>query len=81
MPQDYEPYLIAWAKWHYLTDKSEGRSDQAAVWLNFATDGLKVMLADQTRLPDEDLMFIPGHYQYNPSWGPNAIRPYLDEAW
>jgi hypothetical protein len=79
--QDYEPYLIAWAKWHFLMDKSEGRGDQAATWLSFAQDGIKQMIADQTRVPDEDLMFIPGAYSYNPAFGPNSVRGTLDNYW
>lgn len=64
IPQDYEPYLVAWAKWHYLIDKSEARGDQAQTWISFANDGLKMMLADQTRIPDEEVMFVPGHYSF-----------------
>lgn len=64
IPQDYEPYLIAWAKWHFLTDKAEGRGDQLTAWHTLADEGLKVMLADQTDQPDEDLMFTPGQFQY-----------------
>lgn len=81
IPQDYEPYLIAWAKWHFLSDKGEPRNAQGQTWLAFATDGIRTMLADQTALPDEDLMFTPGHYSYNPAYGPNSVRPYFDEAW
>jgi hypothetical protein len=79
IPQDYEPYMIAWAKWHFLTDKGEGRSQQAATWLAFAQEGVKKMLSDQIRQPDEDLMFSPGHYNYNPAWGPNSVRNTLDQ--
>jgi len=60
IPQDYELYLIAWAKWHYLTDKANAKADQAQVWIALANEGIKTMLADQTRRPDEDLMIIPG---------------------
>lgn len=60
IPQDYEWVPIAWAKWHYLTDKANAKSDQAQVWIALANDGMKSMIADQTRRPDEDLMFIPG---------------------
>jgi hypothetical protein len=76
IPIDYEPYVIAWGKWHYLIDKSEGRSDQATTWLALATEGIKTMIADQTNHPDEGLGFTPGHW-----WGtmtsPNDVRPYL----
>lgn len=60
IPQDYEWVPIAWAKWHYLTDKANAKSDQAQVWIALANDGITKMIADQTRRPDEDLMFIPG---------------------
>lgn len=60
IPQDYELYLIAWAKWHYLTDKANAKADQAQVWIGLAQEGIKTMLADQTRRPDEDLMLTPG---------------------
>lgn len=61
MPLDFEPFVIAYAKWHFIADKSEGRGDQMTTWLTFAENGLKVMLADQARQPDEDLRFAPGH--------------------
>lgn len=77
IPQDYEPYLIAWSKWHFIMDKGEGRSEQGSTWLAFAQDGFKQMLSDQTRLPDEDLMFVPGAVTYNPAWTPNMTR-YID---
>jgi hypothetical protein len=61
IPEDYESYPIAWAKWHFLTDKGEGRKDQATVWMQLAQEGLKTMLADQTNIPDESLGFQPAH--------------------
>ena len=61
IPQDYENYLLADAKWRFLLDKSEGRGEQLTTWHTLADEGLKVMLADETDLPDEDLMFHPGH--------------------
>ena len=64
IPQDYEPYLIAWAKWHFLVDKGEGRGDQMKTWFVMAQEGLKTMIQDQTKNPDEDLGFIPGQFQY-----------------
>ena len=60
MPADFEPFVIAYAKWHFIADKSEGRGDQMTTWLTFADNGLRSMLADQARQPDEDLRFIPG---------------------
>ena len=59
VPQDYEPYFIAWAKWHFLTDK--GLTERATTWFALAQDGLKTMLADQTVQPDESIGFVPGH--------------------
>lgn len=76
--QDHEPYLIAWAKWHFLMDKGEGRGEQAATWFQFANEGIKTMQADQTRVPDEDLIMLPGAYSYNPAFGPNSVRGTLD---
>lgn len=64
IPQDYESYLIAHAKWHFLVDKAEGRGDQLTAWHTLSEDGLKVMLAEQTDVPDQDLMFQPGQFQY-----------------
>ena len=63
IPDNYEPYLMAWAKWHFLTDKGEERKAQASTWLALAEDGLKTMLRDQTNIPDENLGFTPGHMQ------------------
>lgn len=57
IPSDYELYPIAWAKWSFLSDKSEGRSDQAQTWLSFANEGLRTMIADQVRQPDEGIGF------------------------
>lgn len=61
IPEDYESYLIAWAKWHFITDKAEGRSEQATTWMSLAQEGLKTMIADQVAVPDEHLGFIPSH--------------------
>lgn len=60
MPIDYEPFVIAYAKWHFIVDKSEGRGDQMTTWLTFAENGLRTMLSDQARQPDEDLGFTAG---------------------
>jgi hypothetical protein len=78
IPAQYEPYLIAFAKWHFLNDKGD-MMERSNNWLSFATDGLKQMLKESTRQPDEDLMFLPGHYSMNVALGPNSVRPYLDE--
>ena len=61
IPEDYEEIPIAWAKWHFLVDKGEGRKQQAGTWLSLAQDGLKNMLAEQTAIPDENLGFVPGY--------------------
>jgi len=76
IPQDFEPYLVAWSKWHFLVDKGEGRGDQMKTWFVMADEGLKTMLREQTRQPDEDLAFIPGQYQYG-NRGDNVTR-FLD---
>jgi len=73
IPQDFEPYLIAWAKWHFLVDKGEGRMEQGKTWFALSQEGLTTMVRNQTRKPDEDLRFIPG--QFDPSTlGDNATR-------
>jgi len=60
IPEDYEEVPIAWAKWHFLTDK--GSEDQATTWMSLAKEGIATMLAEQTSLSDEDLRFMPGHF-------------------
>ena len=62
IPEDYELTPIAWAKWHFLTDKGDGRAEQAQTWVALAKEGLTTMLADQTQIPDEGLRIIPGAY-------------------
>lgn len=71
-PMDSEPYLLAWSKWHFLVDKSEGRGEQLATWMTFSREGIKTMLAEQTNYPDEDLRFSPGQFQYDYSYNPNS---------
>ena len=61
--QDYEVYLVSYAKWHFLVDKGEGRLKQGETWMALATEGLKMMLSDQANIPDEGLMFLPGAAQ------------------
>lgn len=80
IPEDYESYSIAWAKWHFLTDKADGRQDQATTWLSLAQEGLKTMIADQQSIPDEDLAFIPGHVVLNPAPGDRSTRDILWES-
>jgi hypothetical protein len=60
VPADYDDYLVAYGKWHFLVDKGESRGDQATTWLSVSQEGIKTMLADQTNQPDEDLQFQPG---------------------
>ena len=64
IPQDYEPYLIAWAKWHFLTDKGDGRLEQGKTWYTLGEQGLTMMVKEQNRKPDEDLMMVPGQFRY-----------------
>jgi hypothetical protein len=71
--QDYEPYLMAWGKWHFLTDKSEGRGDQLKTWFALSEQGLTTMLKEQTNQPDQDVGFIPGAYVFG-VWGDNTTR-------
>jgi hypothetical protein len=73
IPQDYEPYLMSWAKWHFLTDKGEGRGEQMRTWFALSQEGLATMIKDQTRKPDEDLAFIPGQFAYQ-VWGDANTR-------
>lgn len=77
IPEDYEAYPIAWAKWHFLTDKREQGGQQATTWLTLATEGLKTMVGDQTVVPDEDLGFLPGHTFLDPVGGDRSTR-YID---
>lgn len=60
IPEDYEQTPIAWAKWHFLTDKQDARSGQSQVWFSLAKEGIQNMIAQQQNLPDEDLAFLPG---------------------
>lgn len=56
---DWEPYFIAWAKWHWLTDKKDG-SERAKEWQQFANTGIAQMIKQNSNIPDEELAFIPG---------------------
>jgi hypothetical protein len=78
IPAQYEAYLIAFAKWHFLLDKADMK-ERGDEWKQFSMEGLQQMLKETTRQPDEDLMFLPGHYSMNVALGPNSVRPYLDE--
>lgn len=70
LPVNAEPFVVAHAKWHSITDKGEGREAQGKTWYAFADDGIKRLLAEQTVQPDEDLAFQPGG---EPTWpGPNS---------
>lgn len=59
IPEDYESYPIAWAKWHFMNDKNQERREQAQTWLSLANEGLSLMIADEQNLPDEELAFQP----------------------
>ena len=72
MPEDYEFLPIAWAKWHFLTDKGEQRKAQGQTWLSLAQDGLKTMLAEQTSIPDENLGFVQAGVPW--AGGDNSTR-------
>jgi hypothetical protein len=74
IPEDYESYPIAWAKWHFLTDKREQGGQQATTWLSLAQEGLKTMIADQADVQDEDLRFVPAHIMPQPAGGDNSTR-------
>lgn len=70
---DWEPYFVAWAKWHFLTDKKDG-SERANQWLQFANTGVSEMLKMNVTIPDEELSFVPGGYTPYP--GGNATWPF-----
>lgn len=72
VPADYDDYFIAWAKWHYLTDKSEGGGQQAETWLAFAKEGLQIISSDMNFQPDSTVIFTPGHTYGQIS--PNDVR-------
>lgn len=67
VPDDYDDYVVAWAKWHFLSDKDQGRQGQAETWLSLSQEGLKLMLKEQNDRPDRDLMFVPGSMTTWPS--------------
>lgn len=73
IPANYEPYLIAYAKWFLLMDKADGL-ERANGWLNFAREGMAQMLKESTNNPDDNLGFIAGHYTYNPNLGVNSVQ-------
>ena len=77
IPEDYESFPIAWAKWHFLTDKQETRGQQATTWLSLVQESLRTMLADQNAIPDEDLVFTPGYATLSVRGGDNSTR-YVD---
>jgi hypothetical protein len=59
IPEDFEWVPLAFAKWHFLTDKKD--NEQATTWFSLSEKGIESMLHDNTRQPDEDLGFTPGH--------------------
>ncbi len=74
IPQDFESYVIAFGKWHFLLDKGEGRGEQGKTWFGFAMEGLTTMVKQETKVPDEDLMFIPGQFVGGTNLGDTATR-------
>lgn len=71
---DWEPYFIAWAKWHFLTDKKDG-SERAQQWQQFAQNGISQMLKMNVTIPDEELAFTPGGL--DSYWtSPSSVWPY-----
>lgn len=79
IPAAYDQYLIAWGKWHFLTDKAEGRGEQATTWLSFANEGIKTMKGNETAIPDEDLGFMPGH-AYGGALSDNSVFFTMDNV-
>lgn len=73
IPQDYESYLVAWAKWHFLVDKGEGRLEQGKTWYSLGEQGLRIMLQDQNQRTDNDLMLVPGQFMYG-NTNPDSTR-------
>ena len=79
--EDYELYPVAWAKWHFLTDRQEGRGEQATTWMTLAKEGIATMIAEQTNQPDEQISFVPGQFAYDLG-GPNSTRrDWVGEPW
>lgn len=74
IPEDYESYPIAWAKWHFLTDKRDQGGQQASTWLALAQEGIKTMMADNANVRDEDLIMLPGHIVLDPAGGDRSTR-------
>jgi len=73
IPQDFELYLMSWAKWHFLTDKADVPEKRSQTWLALAEEGLKTMIQSQTRQPDEDLRLIPGQFSGLGNYGDNTV--------
>lgn len=59
VPQDYDDYVVAWAKWHFLSDRDDTR-ERGATWLSLAQEGLAIMISDMRNQPDEEVRFVPG---------------------
>jgi len=59
IPQDYESYVLALAKALYLIDKGAEES-KWGFWKNYAEEGMTFAKGSDTRIPDDDLVFIPG---------------------
>lgn len=74
IPQDFEWTPIAFAKWHFLTDKKE--NEQAGSWFSLSERGIESMLRDNVRQPDEDLRFQPGHVRGGYSDNDTRVIPW-----
>lgn len=57
-PDDYVDYLLAWAKWHYLKNKTD-MTERASEELKYALLGIGIMLEADKKVPDEDTGFKP----------------------
>ena len=59
IPQDYESYVLALAKALYLIDKGAEES-KWGFWKAYAEEGMAFAKGSDTRIPDEDLVLVPG---------------------
>ena len=60
IPQDYENYILALAKAFFLIDKGADDS-KWGFWKQFAEEGMTIAKGSDARVPDDDLVLIPGH--------------------
>jgi hypothetical protein len=59
IPQDYENYILALSKALYLIDKGADES-KWGFWYSHAKEGMEIAKGSDTRIPDEDLVLVPG---------------------